>query len=88
MHYKNAKECLPEALLKEVQRYAGGMMLYIPTDGEKAAWGMLSGSREQLDTRNQAITEAYRRGESIQKLAAAYYLSEDSVRKIIYSQKN
>ena len=30
MRYQNAGKLLPEALLKEVQRYAAGEILYVP----------------------------------------------------------
>ena len=36
MKYENAKELLPEALLKEVQKYAGGKLLYIPVEYEQS----------------------------------------------------
>ena len=33
MRYRNAGDLLPEALVKELQRYVQGEYLYIPTDG-------------------------------------------------------
>ncbi|MBP3577416.1 MAG: hypothetical protein J6K15_04825 [Lachnospiraceae bacterium] len=43
MKYENAKELLPETLLKEVQKYAGGKLLYIPVENETKNWGEVSG---------------------------------------------
>ena len=56
MRYRNAGDLLPEALVKELQRYVQGEYLYIPTDGtQRKGWGERSGSRQMLDARNQAI---------------------------------
>jgi hypothetical protein len=35
MKYENANDILPEELLKEIQKYAGGKLLYIPAGVEK-----------------------------------------------------
>ena len=32
MNYYNATDILPPALLKEIQKYAGGTLLYVPRD--------------------------------------------------------
>lgn len=37
MKYENAGEVLPEELLKEIQKYAAGKLLYIPKGEEKKA---------------------------------------------------
>ena len=56
MRYRNAGDLLPEALVKELQRYVQGEYLYIPTDGtQRKGWGERSGARQMLDARNQAI---------------------------------
>ena len=40
MRYRNAGDLLPEALVKELQRYVQGEYLYIPTDGtQRKGWG-------------------------------------------------
>ena len=46
MKYENAKDILPEKLLAEVQKYAGGKLLYIPVENESKSWGEVSGYRQ------------------------------------------
>ncbi|GAB6930952.1 hypothetical protein JCM10914A_49350 [Paenibacillus sp. JCM 10914] len=87
MNYENANDILPEKLLKEVQKYAAGKLLYIPTE-DKKAWGEMSGYRDQLQRRNIMIRNKYTNGMTISELADEYYLSLDSIKKIIYSKKN
>ncbi len=89
MNYTNAKDVLPPNLLAELQKYVTGALLYIPipeTSG-KTAWGQLSGTREQLRQRNIAILREYQSGSSMAALAEKYYLSEESIRKIVYTKK-
>ena len=45
MKYINAAEILPEELLKEIQTYIDGGVLYIPNTSVKKGWGSASGSR-------------------------------------------
>lgn len=46
MKYINAKDLLPDALVKELQRYVQGGYLYIPADqAQKKRWGEASGYR-------------------------------------------
>ena len=45
MKYINAAEILPEKLLKELQTYIDGDVLYIPKASTKKEWGAASGSR-------------------------------------------
>lgn len=35
MKYENASDVIPEELLKEIQKYAAGKLLYIPSGEEK-----------------------------------------------------
>jgi len=96
MKYRNASEVLPDPLLKELQKYAGGEALYIPAAGERKSWGEGSGSRRYYAERNEEIRQKFRRaksrspqdqrscGEIIDALAEEYALSEDRVRKIVY----
>ncbi|WP_337102867.1 CD3324 family protein [Paenibacillus sp. YIM B09110] len=88
MKYENAGDILPEKLLKEIQKYAAGMLLYIPTGEEKRAWGEMSGYRNQLQRRNMMIRNKYAKGMTVSELADEYFLSLDSMKKIIYSKKN
>ena len=85
--YINAEEVLPKELLDQVRQYVSGTALYIPGETERQPWGSRSGAREALARRNGAIREAYQSGVSVKELCDAYYLSSDSIRKIIRSCK-
>jgi hypothetical protein len=88
MKYEHAADVIPEALLREVQKYAAGRLLYIPAGEEKKAWGEISGYRERLQKRNLMIRNKYAHGVTISEIADEYFLSLDSVKKIIYSKRN
>lgn len=87
MKYENAKEILPEALLREVQKYAGGKLLYIPVENETKSWGEASGYRQKLLKRNVMISNRYLAGATLSELAEEYFLSLDSIKKIVYGKK-
>ncbi|MGE7826972.1 CD3324 family protein [Paenibacillus sp. NPDC093718] len=87
MNYENASDIIPEKLLKEIQKYAAGKLLYIPTE-DKRAWGEKSGYRNQLQRRNIMIRNKYANGVTVSELADEYFLSLDSIKKIIYSKKD
>ena len=88
MRYINGKDVLPPELLKEIQKYLSGELMYIPRKDEpRAAWGQKSGLREQVFKRNSKIVELYRKGKSVLDLTDEYCLSEASIRKIIYSSR-
>ncbi len=72
--------------MKEVQKYAAGKLLYIPSGEEKKGWGETSGYRTQLKKRNRMIRNKYAHGLTVSELADEYYLSLDSIKKIIYSK--
>ena len=79
---------LPPSLLREVQQYLCGELLYIPKkETKKAGWGQKSGARLNLSLRNRNIIEAYQSGTTIYELMDVYCLSEASIRKIIYSSQ-
>jgi hypothetical protein len=88
MKYENASDVLPEELLKEIQKYAAGKLLYIPSGDGKKAWGETSGYRDHLHRRNLMIRNKYANGMTVSELAEEYFLSLDSIKKIIYSKKN
>ena len=84
MTYKNAKDVLPEALLREIQRYADGEILYIPTKpASRIGWGDRSGARLEYEKRNKLIRTMYAQRCSYEELADKFYLSVDSIKKII-----
>lgn len=84
MKYKKAQDVLPEELVRLLQNYVSGDYLYIPRkEGEKKSWGEKSGTRDLLKARNIEIYDKYREGASVEKLSEKYFLSEQSVRRII-----
>lgn len=87
MKYVNADIIFPEELLKEIQKYIQGSMVYIPTpEGQRKKWGENSGSRKHLSLRNETIRQQYIDGATIDELSDQFCLSIDSIKKIIYSK--
>ena len=87
MKYVNANKLLPEALVKELQRYVQGGYLYIPADqARQKRWGEASGYRQELQRRNRQILAAYRAGARVDDLAEKFCLSVHAIRKIIYQK--
>lgn len=75
MKYINAAEILPEKLLKEIQMYIDGGMLYIPKTSAKKRWGSVSGSRRFYQKRNKEIQFFYKNGYSLEALSKQYGLA-------------
>ena len=87
MKYINAKNLLPDALVKELQSYIQGGYLYVPADqAQQKRWGEASGYRQELQQRNRRIVEEFRNGISMEELAEKYFLSVYAIRKIIYQK--
>lgn len=87
MKYENAKDILPASLLEEVQKYAEGKVIYIPKCTKTKGWGEASGYREKLNKRNSLICNRYSAGRSILEIAEEFYLSPETVKKIVYGNK-
>lgn len=88
MEYLNARKVLPARLIAELQKYASGKLVYIPIDEEeRTGWGQLSGARRELDRRNRQIRAMYHQGAAIDNLAARFYLSPETIKKIIYTKR-
>lgn len=84
MNYKNGRDVLPPSLLKELQKYIQGDLIYVPKATEKRAnWGEVSGTRKLLAERNKEIFLFYTNGWSVADLERKYHLSGESIRKII-----
>lgn len=84
MDYVNGKVVLPPELMKQIQKYVQGNLVYIPKKGDKrAGWGEKNGTRRAIMDRNKDIVAAYRKGSRLPELAAMFYLSEESIRKIL-----
>ncbi len=89
MKYIKAQDVLPDELIKIIQKYTDGDYIYIPRkDGEKKTWGEKSGTKVLLMKRNQEIYNKYRNGKSTEELSMEYYLSEQSIRRIICQIRN
>ncbi len=84
MKYINAAEILPKELLKEIQTYIDGGVLYIPKTSVKKGWGSASGSREFYQKRNNEIHFLFENGCSIEALSKRYGLAHSTLKKIIY----
>lgn len=89
MQYRNGKEVLPPRLLKEMQKYIQGELIYIPKENnQRAGWGEVNGSRALIAQRNKDILQLHREGKSLEELEEMYSLSNDSIRKIIYKTRS
>lgn len=87
MAYIKATAILPEKLLLEIQKYVQGETLYIPkSEKVQKKWGSRSGTRKLIDNRNKAIKEAFKNGQSIEQLAKEYFLSVETIKKIVYTK--
>ncbi|MFJ8530422.1 CD3324 family protein [Bacillus sp. NPDC094106] len=87
MKYVKAATVLPEKLIIEIQKYVQGETIYIPKqENAHYKWGTQSGGRKQLDERNRDIKHAFKNGTSIQQLAEEYFLSTETIKKIVYSK--
>ncbi|WP_029231377.1 CD3324 family protein [Butyrivibrio sp. VCB2006] len=87
MKYENAKNILPEKLLEEVQKYAAGKVIYIPKNESSKGWGEASGYRDRLNKRNAMICNRYSAGHSIIEIAEEFYLSPETIKKLVYGKK-
>lgn len=89
MKYRNAGEFLPHELLAELQQHAEGELIYVPNRGQnKARWGTRNGSRERYTLRNLQMVHHYKQGDSIEELSRKFFLSQDSIKKIIRANVN
>ena len=88
MKYENAKDLLPLGILEQVQKYAAGKLLYVPIAEDAKAWGTTTGYRQKLLKRNQMIYNEFVAGKTVAELADAYFLSMDSIKKIVYGKKD
>lgn len=87
MRYVKAETILPENLVKEIQKYIQGEYVYIPSGNKtRKRWGEKSGNRAILQRRNEEICSKYKRGCTISDLAKEFFLSVDSIKKIVYTK--
>ncbi|WP_199615941.1 CD3324 family protein [Paenibacillus alkalitolerans] len=89
MNYKNGRDVLPPSLLRELQKYIQGELIYIPKPADqRASWGELSGTRKMIAERNEEINRHYSNGWSVAELERKYHLSGESIRKIIVKSRD
>ena len=85
MKYINAADVLPKELLKEIQVYVKGDLLYVPSVNDQIRWGEKSGSRTYYLKRNNEIKKRYNDGSTMAELSDLYGLAFDTLKKILYS---
>ncbi|MUK88941.1 hypothetical protein GMD78_11100 [Ornithinibacillus sp. L9] len=82
-----AKTVLPQELLEEIQNYVQGETIYIPKPKARyQKWGACSGAKKSIAKRNALIKQSFRNGVPIEQLAEEYYLSVETIKKIVYSK--
>ncbi|MGE6257279.1 CD3324 family protein [Heyndrickxia sporothermodurans] len=87
MKYVKANKILPENLIVEIQKYIQGETIYIPKSKKNyKKWGTSSGGRRMIDERNASIKNSFKNGMPINQLAEEYYLSVETIKKIVYSR--
>ncbi|MEK1830811.1 CD3324 family protein [Priestia megaterium] len=88
MTYVKATNILPEELISEIQKYIQGETIYIPKpQKEKKKMGTCSGGRKLIDERNERIKNLFEKGTSIEELAREYFLSTETIKKIVYKKQ-
>ncbi|WP_442600301.1 CD3324 family protein [Neobacillus sp. D3-1R] len=86
MKYLKANAVLPEELIMEIQKYVQGETIYIPKSDPTRKWGAKSGSRRFFENRNSSIRTAFKQGRTIAYLADEYFLSTETIKKIVYAK--
>lgn len=87
MRYMNAHDVLPEELLKEIQKYVQGDLIYIPKKEKKRLqWGAMTGERHRLQKRNKHIKQQFKEGIPLQTIAEQHHLSIETIKKIAYKK--
>ncbi len=88
MKYEKAQNILPKDVIQLIQKYIDGGYLYIPRKPEnKKAWGENTELKNTLKKRNMEILKKYNKGISVKELTKEYYLTENSIRRIIRQEK-
>lgn len=87
MKYRKASEIFPDELLREIQKYSSGELVYIPKTTERKNWGTDSGAKTFYVQRNSEIRSKFHyEKKSFEELAEEYHLSPETVRRIVYRQ--
>ncbi|MGF0008431.1 CD3324 family protein [Eubacteriales bacterium SGI.150] len=89
MGYIKAWEILPKDIIKQIQQYIDGEVIYIPKlEENRKSWGENTNTKSELANRNKMIYADYLSGISISRLAKKYYLVEKSIQRIIRQEKS
>lgn len=84
MNKSRIDTALPEELLSEIQKYVQGKSIYIPKKKENhKKWGDTTKSKMITSIRNDEIRSAFHDGSRISELAKQYFLSAESIKKIV-----
>jgi hypothetical protein len=87
VRYVKAETLLPNSLIEEIQKYIQGEYIYIPSQGTcRKKWGEKTGNRDYILNRNRTIRLKYESGYTIMALAEEFFLSVESIKKIIYAK--
>jgi Mor family transcriptional regulator len=87
MKYVRVERILPENLIIEIQKYIQGEYIYIPSRPEtRKKWGEKSKNRDYINKRNEIIRSKFIGGQTISNLAEEFFLSDSSVKKIVYKK--
>ena len=85
--YLKAESLFPKELLAEIQKYAQGELIYIPKPKNlREKWGFYTGSRDVIKKRNIEINGHFQNGATIGSLADRYFLSVESIKRIVYKR--
>jgi Mor family transcriptional regulator len=88
MRYVRVDSILPEDLIREIQRYIQDQYIYIPSCPEtRKRWGEKTKNRDYIQIRNANIYNKYISGQTIGNLAEEFFLSESSIKKIVYKKE-
>jgi Mor family transcriptional regulator len=80
-----AQAVFPRSLLAEIQKYVQGEMVYIPKlPANYEKWGANTDSKSAVALRNEDIVRAFKAGATVLELAKVFYLSEETIKKIVY----
>lgn len=84
MGYYKALEVLPEELVRQIQEYVDGQIIYIPRLKDKRCkWGENTDTKDCLKKRNCEIYERYLKGMTILELSGKYFLDPKSIQRIL-----
>lgn len=79
MSYINVDDVLPKTLVREIQKYVDGQLIYIPRKNENSlSWGEKNGTKEKMAERNQTIVNSYYSGKTIAELSEAYVYCDET----------